>query len=160
MESRPDERKPDDSRTGMWTVLGLTGVLVVFLVGFLPSYLYSRSVAKDLVQAEERVALAESRLSEVEFDLELARLRGELGELLQAVNENNFGTAANKASEFFDGVRQAATSEHAVANSTRREALDTVLARRDEISSDLARADAGVKAKIEALYMQFAAVTS
>lgn len=160
MESRPDERNADDSRAGMWTVLGLTGALVVFLVGFLPPYLYSRSIAKDLMQAEERVSRAETRLTEVKFDLELSRLRGELGELLQAVNENNFGTASNKATGFFDGVRKAAANDRAVATSTQREALETVLAQRDEISSGLARADSGVKAKIEALYMQFASVTS
>jgi hypothetical protein len=160
MESIVNERNAKESRVGMWVVLALTGALVAFLIGFLPLFIHTRNVTNQLLETKERLARAEDRTSEVEFTLELARLRGELGELLQTVNDDNYGTAASKASDFFDRVRAASTNEHAVAGSPRRDALDEVLARRDEISSGLARADAGVKTKLEELYMQFGAVTS
>jgi hypothetical protein len=65
------------------------------------------------------------------------------------VNRDNYGLAAQLATPFFDGARSAAASP---ADQTVTQSLQAVLARRDEITSDLAKANAGVKSKIAQLY--------
>lgn len=159
MESQSSERPPVGFNKTLWIGIALAGVFIVFLAGFIPPTLRSRRTANHLQEAKEQLTQTEARLSQVEFVLEVARLRGGLGEVLHDANANNFGTAAEKATAFFDGVRAAATSEHAAAGSERRKVLDAMLARRDEISADLARADAGVQAKLAEMYLQFGAAT-
>ena len=159
MESQSRERPLAGSGRRLWIGLALAGALIIFLVGFLPPTLHARRTSNQLQEAKGQLTQAETKLARVEFDLDLARLRGELGEVLQDANANNFGTAGEKATRFFDGVRSAATSEYAAAGSERRKVLDAVLARRDEISADLGRVDAGVKAKLAQMYVQFGAAT-
>ncbi|HXI13763.1 MAG TPA: hypothetical protein VNM92_14130 [Thermoanaerobaculia bacterium] len=84
----------------------------------------------------------------------MARLHGRLGEVLHETNANNFGVAAENATAYFDGLCSAVNSTQLPAGSERRVVLEGILARRDEISADLARADQGVKAKLAELYMQ------
>ena len=85
----------------------------------------------------------------------MARLRGRLGDVLHEANANNFGLAAQQATAFFNALQAAAASTQLAANPARRGILDAILARRDEINADLARADQGVKAKLAEMYVQF-----
>jgi hypothetical protein len=81
--------------------------------------------------------------------LAVASLQIQLGMMSYEVNRDNYGLAAQAATPFFDGVRSAIAYP---ANPDVTQALQAVLARRDEITSDLAQVNAGVKTKIAEMY--------
>jgi hypothetical protein len=130
------------------------GIVLVFVAGYLPGSSRARRAAEESRQTSQRLGEAQATLAKTQFDLEVARLRGRLGEVLHVTNANNFGVAAENATAYFDGLRSAVNSTQLPAGSERRVLLEGILARRDEISADLARADQGVKAKLAELYMQ------
>lgn len=127
--------------------------VALFLLGMVPPALRARRVGQELKRANERVAEVTSQLERTRFDLDVARLRGALGEVLHEANRNNYGNAATRATAFFDDLRAAAASPLLEAESRRRQVLARLLGRRDEISADLARADPAVKPKLAEMYM-------
>ena len=137
---------------------GAVAIVLVFLAGYVPASQRARRSAEEAKANAREAAGARAALADTRFDLEVARLRGHLGELLHEANANNFGIAAERASPFFDGLRAAVNSPHLAGGSERRAILEAMLARRDEISADLARADAAVKPKLAEMYMQFGSV--
>lgn len=115
--------------------IGAVALVGAFLLGFVPATLTARDA-----RAEQH------RLTQ---QLAVASIQVQLGMMSYEVNRDNYGLAAELATPFFDGVRGA------IANPADQEvtkSLQAVLARRDEITSDLAKADAGVKHKIAELY--------
>jgi len=130
-------------------------LVLLFLAGYVPGHRRARRAMEESRQTAQRLGQAQSELTQTQFDLQTARLRGQLGEVLYDANASNFGYAASRATAFFDGVRALLNSSHLAAAPDRRKILEAVLARRDEISADLARADQGVRAKLAELYMQF-----
>jgi hypothetical protein len=136
----------------------VVGIILIFLAGYIPGSSRARSAAEESRQSAERLGETEEVLAQRQYDLEVARLRGELGEILHEANINNFANAAEQASSFFDRLGDALKSPH-LGPGARREVLETIYARRDEISADLARADPGVKTKLAEMYMQFGAAT-
>lgn len=145
----------DPYRKRLLLALAVVFVLMaVFLAGYLPGRSRVRAAAVENERLSERLRQNEAMLAQTQFDLQIARLRGHLGETLHEANANNYGVAAERATEFFDGLRDAVSSAH-LEPGERRQLLESVLARRDEISADLARADGAVKAKLAEMYMQF-----
>ncbi len=132
----------------------ILGIVLIFLAGYIPASNRARSAAEESRLSTARLGEMEETLAQRQYDLEVARLRGNLGEVLQEVNSNNYGTASERASSFFDRLG-AALNSPLLRPGSRREILQTVYARRDEISADLARADEGVKPKLAEMYMQF-----
>lgn len=115
--------------------LGALALLGAFLLGYVPASLNAHTA-----RAEQ------DRLTD---KLELAALQVQLGMMSYEVNRDNYGLAAQLATPFFDGVQSAVAGpvdQHVT------QSLQTVLARRDEIMSNLAAADTGVKTKIAELY--------
>ena len=146
----------DPSRKRLFIGLAVAaGVVLIFLAGYLPGVSRARNAAAESRQTSERLTETQAMLAKTQFDLEVARLRGHLGEVLQEANANNFGVAAERATAFFDTLRNAVNSPQLGPAGERRNVLESILARRDEISADLARADAAVKAKLAEMYMQF-----
>lgn len=146
----------DPSRRRMLIGLAIVvGVVLIFLAGYLPGASRARNAAAESRQTSQRLTETQATLAKTQFDLEVARLRGHLGEVLHEANANNFGVAAEHATAFFDGLRNAVASPHAEPAGERRNVLQSILARRDEISADLARADPAVKAKLAEMYMAF-----
>lgn len=142
-------------------ILGLAiaaGVVLIFIAGYLPGDARARRAAEESRAASQRLSEMQQTLAKTQFDLEVARLRGRLGEVLHDANANNFGVAAERATSFFDGLRSAVNSAQLAVASERRTILETILGRRDEISADLARADPGVKEKLAEMYIQFGQV--
>lgn len=135
----------------------VVGIVLVFLAGYLPASARARRAAEQAQLNARQAADAEVALAQTRFDLEVARLRGRLGELLHEASANNFGVAAERASTFFDGVNAAVASPHLAVGSERRAVLEAMLARRDEISAGLARADPAVKGKLTEMYVRFGA---
>ena len=129
-------------------------LVVIFLAGYLPGRSRARAASRETERVTERLRQSEATLARTQFDLQVARLRGHLGETLHEANANNFSVAAERATTFFDALRDAVNSPQ-LAPGDRRRILEAVLARRDEISADLARADAAVKGKLSEMYLQF-----
>lgn len=130
--------------------------VALFLAGFLPAYLRAARAGEDRERAQQRVTELSAELDRARYDLQVARLRGQLGDLLQEANRNNFGNAASMATAFFDGIEKALAHPQLPTPSTRRQILEGARARRDEISADLARADPSVKQKLAQMYAEFA----
>ena len=131
----------------------VAGVVVMFLAGYIPGWLQARRATQASEECARRLAESQATLAKTQLDLEVARLRGRLGDVLHEANANNFGLAAQQATAFFNSLQAAAASPQLAAG--RREILAAILARRDEINADLARADQGVKAKLAETYVQF-----
>ena len=134
--------------------IAVAAAVALFLLGFVPATLRARRTGQELARANERVAAVTAELEQTRFDLELARLRGILGEVLHEANLNNYGHAATRATSFFDALRGAAASPRLAAGSQRQRVLADLLSRRDEISASLARADPAVKPKLAEMYMR------
>jgi hypothetical protein len=115
--------------------IGALALLGAFLLGYVPASLSARAARAEQDRLTHKLALA--------------ALQVQLGMMSYEVNRDNYGLAAQLATPFFDGVRSemAGPADQEVTQS-----LQAVLARRDEITSDLAKANAGVKAKIAELY--------
>ena len=132
----------------------VAAVVAIFLAGYLPGRSRARAASVETERVSSRLQESQATLAQTQFDLQVARLRGQLGETLHEANANNFSVAADRATAFFDALREAVASPQLAAGD-RRQILEAVLARRDEISADLARADAAVKGKLSEMYMQF-----
>ncbi|MEO8217727.1 MAG: hypothetical protein ABI718_11655 [Acidobacteriota bacterium] len=160
MEAQANEEttKPA-SRRGLWAVLGTAAAIAIFLAGFIPATLRSRQTLVDLREQSAQTTKLQEDLARTQYDLEVSRLRGDLGNVLYESNVNNYGIAAKHATEFFDALRAALNRPQLPPVSDRRVVLDSILARRDEISADLAKADPVVKDKLSAMYMEFAKAT-
>ncbi len=117
--------------------IGAVVLLGAFLVGYVPASLSARAA-----RAEQ------DRLT---HQLALATLQVQLGMMSYEVNRDNYGLAAQLATPFFDGVRSAIADP---PDQSMTQPLQAVLGRRDEITSDLAKADAGVKTKLADLYAE------
>lgn len=128
-------------------------IVAIFLAGYLPERLRARAASAETASLSERLTRSEATLAQTQFDLQVARLRGHLGETLHDANANNFGVASERATLFFNRLSEAVNSPQ-LPPGNRRQILEALLARRDEISADLARADAAVKSKLSAMYMQ------
>ncbi len=115
--------------------IGALALLGAFLLGYVPASLSARAA-----RAEQ------DRLT---HKLVLATLQVQLGMMSYEVNRDNYGLAAQLATPFFDGARSVIAGP---ADQDVMPSLQAVLARRDEITSDLAQANAGVKTKIAELY--------
>lgn len=136
--------------------IGIAVVLVlaaVFAAGWWPATSRARAAREETERVTERLQESQATLAQTQFDLQVARLRGNLGEVLHETNANNYGIAAERATAFFDGLRDAVNSAQLAAGE-RRTVLTGILDRRDEISADLARAEPAVKAKLTEMYMQ------
>jgi type II secretory pathway pseudopilin PulG len=143
----------DPSRRALVAGLIVIAVIAVFLAGLVPGWLRTRRVFVEYTQCQESLRQTEANLAQAQLDLQIARLRGDLGEVMQEANANNFGVAAERATRFFDGVRAVAASDQLSQALERRKVLEAVLARRDAISADFALADPAVKSKLAEMYM-------
>jgi hypothetical protein len=113
--------------------IGALALIGVFLLGYAPASLNAHAARS----AQERLT----------HKLAVATLQVQLGMMSNEVNRDNYGLAAQMATPFFDGVSPviAATDP---ADQEVSMALQAVLARRDEITSDLAQANPQVKTKL------------
>ena len=115
--------------------IGALALLVAFLVGYVPASLGARAARAD----QDRLTHA----------LAFAGLQVQLGMMSYEVNRDNYGLAAKLATPFFDAVPAAIAG---ATDPNVRQALQAALARRDELTSDLAQANPEVKTKIAEMY--------
>jgi hypothetical protein len=137
--------------TGKSILTLVIAVVIAFGAGYLTAYLAARQNASNLessvADAESATQQAREELREANLKLEMADLSGKLGLVYIDVNQNNFGMAADKVTPFFDGLAGFLESQPGLPDQ-QIQGLREVLARRDEIVSDLARANPDVRDKI------------
>jgi len=117
----------------------VSGALVAaaFLAGFVPSYL-----RKNGVEAELRVARHENRM---------AQLRDLAGLTYLQASQKNYGLAAGTSARFFQSAREVADQ---TSDSAEKKALEDLLARRDQTTSELAKGEPAVLSNLEALFVK------
>lgn len=116
-------------------LIGVIALVAAFLAGYVPATLDARAARAERAEAVQKFVLAE--------------LQVRLGMMIYELNRDNYGFAAQLATEFFDGVQAAVAGPGGTAVA---DALRTTLARRDEITTDLAQANSGVKAKVAEMF--------
>lgn len=100
----------DPSRKRLFIAGAAIFVLVaIFLAGYLPERSRARAASGETERLTERLREREATLAQKQFDLQVARPRGHLGETLHEANANNFSVAAERATTFFDAARRAAS---------------------------------------------------
>jgi hypothetical protein len=121
-------------------------LVVVFLAGFVPSYVKANRLENELREARREQGLAQLR--------DLASLA-----YFQA-NQKDYGLAAGTSTRFFDYIRQEADQ---APDASARKPLGDLLSLRDPITAELAKGGPGVLSDLQALFVktrQATAVTS
>lgn len=113
-------------------------MIMVFLLGYIPSWLKTRSV--------------QEQNSRLEYKLKLAELHGRLGMMSYEANRNNYANAAQFSTAFFSDLRKVADDTE---SGTLKQKVQPILSRRDEITANLAEPNPGVKEKLAQMYADF-----
>ncbi len=116
---------------------GVVLLVVVFLAGFLPSFVKAHRLENELRKARNEFALAQLR--------DLASLA-----YFQA-SQKNYGLASGTSTRFFDGAREAANQ---TADASAKKPLEDWLSFRDSITAGLARGDPTVLHDLETLFLK------
>lgn len=120
------------------------GILIaVFALGYIPSCVSARG--------------AEERSTRLQRNLRLLDLQGRLGMASYEANRNNYASAAQQSTEFFNGLRETIDN---TGEATLKQSLEKLSARRDEITTNLAQADPAVKEKLAQAYADFFQITA
>jgi hypothetical protein len=112
-------------------------LVVVFLGGFLPSYVKAHRLENEMREARREQSLAQLR--------DLASLA-----YFQA-NQKDYGLAAGTATRFFDHTQQAVNQ---APDASARKPLADLLSLRDPITAGLAKGDPGVLGDLQALFLK------
>ncbi len=118
--------------------LGAALLIVVFLIGYVPSCVSARSAQQQRAQLESRLRLSD--------------LRGRLGMASYEANRNNYANAMQFSTEFYTGLRDLIEDTE---DQTAKKKMQDMMTRRDEITTNLAQADPAVKEKLSAMYAEF-----
>jgi len=113
-------------------------LIIVFLLGYIPSSISSRTTEQHNVQLEDKLKVAEagSQLAMASYE----------------ASRNNYANATQYSSQFFSGLPEiiADSKDPALKNK-----LQAMLARRDEITSNIGQVDQTVKEKLAQMYAEY-----
>lgn len=112
-------------------------LVVVFLVGFVPSYVKANRLENELREARREQSLAQLR--------DLACLA-----YFQAI-QKDYGLAANTSTRFFNRTGEAANQ---ASDASARKQLEDLLRFRDQITAELAKGDPGVLNDLQSLFVK------
>ncbi|MFY9608416.1 MAG: hypothetical protein WAU45_07365 [Blastocatellia bacterium] len=119
------------------------GVLIaVFSLGYIPSWVSARNVQEQNTRLERR--------------LKMVDLHNRLGMTSYEANRNNYANAAQMSTDFFNGLKEMIDT---TGDEGLKKELQPISARRDEITTNLAQADPGVKEKLAQMYADFFQIT-
>ncbi len=123
--------------------VGIVGAiaLVAFLLGFLPAWLSARNY-----ENERDAAVKTLRPSVLQNNLATATINARRGE---------FEQARQQTSDFFTDLRAEVDREETAFSQPQREAVQQILAQRDETITQLARGDAAAVDRLTDLYFAF-----
>ncbi len=120
------------------------GILLVgaFLIGFVPQY-------RKAGELESQLATNRKELSAERLNSQLDELGLLIGRVYLEANLKNYGTAGQYSTKFFNRVRAMADQ----ARTPKQKAfLQTMLAKRDAVTSGLAKGDAGAVPVVRDLF--------
>jgi hypothetical protein len=120
------------------------GVLIVaaFLLGFVPQYLKSRDMEKQLNSARQELASQGVKLQGDDLDLLI-------GYVYLQTNLKNYGLASEYSTKFFDRVR---AMESQVSDANRQKFLQAALSKRDDVIAALAKGDPSTAPTVQQLF--------
>jgi type II secretory pathway pseudopilin PulG len=113
-------------------ILGILLLGGVYLGGYWPQ-------RQKIQEAEKSSAQAAQQLTSAQAVVHVTRLENDLVALVDQTQNQNYGEAQKLSSKFFDDLKAEIDRS---ANAPYRQALETILARRDAVTSGLTRADA------------------
>jgi hypothetical protein len=112
-------------------------LVVVFLAGFVPSYVKAHRLENELREARRENSLAQLR--------DLACLA-----YIQAI-QKDYGLAAGTSTRFFNRTREVANQ---ASDAGARKQLEDLLGFRDQITAELAKGDPGVLNDLQSLFVK------
>jgi hypothetical protein len=133
VSQQDDGRTLEDRVRKIWVGIGAAVIVLAFVAGFWPQH-------RQLTAAQTLAATLQAELDAAEARARLAAVLGELLHLSDAVRNRNYGEAASLSSTYFDAVRQEASR----ADAETRAVLDSLLNSRDQVTTAIAGADAGL----------------
>ena len=123
-------------------IIYATLLIVVFLLGFFPTWLQSRECSGDLSQAERQ--------------LNLASMQNSLASAAIDAQRGDYESARQAASAFFTSLRaEMDILDDSSLSPVQKEALQPILAQRDGIITLLARGDLASAEQLSELYVGF-----
>jgi uncharacterized membrane-anchored protein YhcB (DUF1043 family) len=150
----PDQKKVllySNSKNFLLAAGVLIAVFVTgYLVGYLPSRMSASKVTEQNSQLQQNLALTEKRLR-------LAELRGQMGIMSYEANRNNYAEASKFSTEFFNGLRETLNDTN---DELLKQKLSAIVARRDEITTNMAQADSSVKEKLAQMFADLFKMTA
>jgi hypothetical protein len=111
------------------------GIVIAFLLGFVPQFMAKRSADRELAVAQQ--------------ELRLSKLQGRLGAALAESLRSNYERARQLSAGYFSGLQEALP---AVENARQRQALTGILGQRDEMITLLSRAQPESSQRLMLLY--------
>jgi hypothetical protein len=120
---------------GLLIFVGVVLVGAAYLAGLWPA-------RQRLNEAQSEVQSLEQQVAETEAQVRLGEVLGELLSLTDSVDQQNYGAASSKASQYFDRVAAEARATTAPAI---RAVLEKVQQTRDIVTAALARAEPTVR---------------
>lgn len=133
--------KPEsiDRRT---LALVAAGLVIAFLLGFVPELAAKRRADRSLASSRQELAATRQELG-------LARLQGRLGAAVAEAMRSNYERSRQLMAGYFTGLQDA---QPAVRDRRRRQAFGAILAQRDEIITLLSRAQPESSQRLMLLY--------
>ena len=129
------------------------GLIVGFLLGFVPMWVQSRQSSRRLSEATDQSDLA---LTLAEQQLSLARMQNTLASAAIDARRGDYESARQAASSFFTSLRAEANKGSDSSLSQAQKAIvEPAFIRRDEIISLLARNDPVCAERLSDLYVSF-----
>jgi type II secretory pathway pseudopilin PulG len=122
-------------------MIGIFLIVAAYVYGFWPQYQKARQAQRDLAAATGQLAHAQS-------ELRLCALQARLLAIIGQASDRNYGNASVLATPFFDQVRREADQQ---SEPQAKAALESILAQRDAVTSDLAKGDPGSLNVLEGL---------
>ena len=123
--------------------LGIAGMVVVFLLGFLPQFVKAKRLENELrVERQQNT---------------LAHLRDLVGLAYLQTTQKNYGLAAGTSTRFFSRVEELVNQ---TVDDRFRKSLQDLLSFRDRITAELAKADPAVVGDLQNLFLKTREVTT
>lgn len=132
-----------------WIGICVGAAVVAFLAGYLVSWSGARTL-------EGRLRESQATLESTRHELEVYRLQGRLGAALTEAQRSNYERARQLMTQVFSDLQ---ANLERLEDPQRRQAAERILAQRDELITQLSRAEPESTQRLMLLYTQwFAAV--
>jgi len=122
-------------------IAGAVVIAVVFLIGFVPQFLEKRRLEVELEAANARLATAQ-------LQIVIDDLRELSGRMLLEASRQNYGTAREHSTAYFDKLRELADKS---SESALKASLLDLLNSRDSITSGLAQVSKSINSDLQSL---------